>query len=417
MIVDENNRCSLSKNEFLDSFVQLYHVLQGYQGLLTEFSESDEVDPHRIQAMLQQRVNEMQFDGLNVRAMEMIGSYLRSTLDLYKGDKLNFHLPAEPEDEFFQLDDSYAELANNIENVEQELTQIQARIYYITRMLPPKNIEKLRLILKGIAGFFKAIIRKDFDDIEVNLNHLHHLTANKESFFLINEIGHMVRGIHNSLQDFSDTVPTDKLDPSLMDDMPDAIDKLNLVIQRMETAANSTLDQTDILLDNNGATMAKNTHMLEVCGNIEEKLAAIQESHPELKDQLAEVAEELHNSIKEELIEREKTLKENEAIYFEIIGNQSFQDLTGQTLKKIITFIEQLEFSLLSILQKYSGKSEAPAATPAAAATAPVDSSYEMSALKGQERDGQVLAGPQDNNPDDLKKQADIDKMLAGFGF
>jgi len=410
MIVDENNRCSLSKDEFLDSFVQLYHALQGYQDLLTEFSENEGSDKQRIQTMLQERVNKMQFDGLNVRAMEMIGSYLRSTLDLYKGDKLNFHLPPEPTDDFFKLDDSYAELSNNIEDVEQELTQIQARIFYITRMLPPRNIEKLRLILKGIAGFFKAIIRKDFDDIEVNLNHLHHLTANKESFFLINEIGHMVRGIHNTLQDFGETVSDEKLDPSLMDDMPDAIDKLNLVIQRMESAANSTLDHTDVLLDQTGDMIAKNTHMLEVCGSIEERLTAIQESHPDLKDQLGGITAELHNSIKEELIQRETTLKESEAIYFEIIGNQSFQDLTGQTLKKIITFIEQLELSLLGILEKYSGKS---AAAPAAGTTP----DHDMSPLKGEERDGQVLAGPQDNQTEDMKKQADIDKMLAGFGF
>ena len=416
MFVDENNCCSISKQEFLDSFAKLYKAIEDYQQLLTEFSNRENLDTGRLQAMLQEQVNHTQFDGLNTRAMGMVGSYLRSTLEMYKGDKLKFRLPSEPEDDFFPVDDSYAQLANDIETVEKELEQIQARIFYITRLLPPKNIEKLRLILKGIAGLFKAIVRKDFDDIEVNLNHIHHLTANKESFFLINEIGRMVRGIHNSLQDFSETVPTDTLDPSLMEDMPDAIDKLNLVIQRMETAANSTLDHTDVLLDNNSAAIEKNQQMLTVCESVEEKLSAIKQSHPDLEAQINDVMSEVHNDIKEELIVREKVLQESESIYFEIIGNQSFQDLTGQTLKKIITFIEQLEFSLLSILQKYSGNMESP--KPAAPTPSQQGATEDhVSPLQGQERDGLMLAGPQDNDTQDMKKQADIDKMLAGFGF
>ena len=408
MFVDGNHRCSISKGEFLENFVQLYRAVKDYEALLSEFAKQDGTEAKSIQTMLQDRVNGMQFDGLNVRAMEMMGAYLRSTLDHYKGDKLNFFLPEEPNDEFFKADDSYVELSSKIEEVEEQLEEIQARVFYITRLLPPRNIEKLRLILKGIARLFKSIVPKDFDDLEVNLNHLHHLTANRESFFLINEIGKMVRGIHNSLQDFSETVPTDKLDPGLMDDMPDAVDKLNLVIQRMEQAANSTLDQAEALLDFNAENSSKTEGMLETCEQVEEKLAALQIENPALAESLGEVAALMHNGIKEELLNRAKVFQESEAIYFEIIANQSYQDLTGQTLKKIINFIEQLEIKLLDILQKYSGKPKA--AKKAASEDA-------VSPLTGIERDGLLLEGPQDNHPTDMTKQADIDKMLANFGF
>lgn len=423
MFIDSNNRCSVSKEEFLDAFVQLYHAIKDYEGLLTEFSSSDQHDPQAVQAAIQERVNSMQFDGLNVRAMEMMGAYLRSTLDHYQGEKLNFYLPQDPDDDFFKTNDGYAELSLTIEEVESDLNEIQEKVFYITRLLPPRNIEKLRLILKAVASFFKAVVRKDFDDIENALNHLHHLTANRDSFFLINEIGRMVRGIHNSLQDFSEGVPTDKLDPSLMDDMPDAIDKLNLVIQRMESAANSTLDQAEELLDNNATNREKSASMLNATAEVEEELHQLAQANPALKDQLEGLAEKLHNNVKEDLIGSEKVFAANESIYFEIIGNQSFQDLTGQTLKKIISFIEQLEFSLLNIIQKYSGKMPAQApSTPAAAAPkpapeAPPTEDEHATPLKGTERDGLVLEGPQDNNPTDIKKQADIDKMLADFGF
>ena len=39
--------------------------------------------------------------------------------------------------------------------------------------------------------------------------------------------------------------------------------------------------------------------------------------------------------------------------YLKMMANQSFQDLTGQTMGKIITFVEELEMQLVAILEKY----------------------------------------------------------------
>ena len=142
------------------------------------------------------------------------------------------------------------------------------------------------------------------------------------------------------------------------------------------------------------------------------------QSHPELADSLNGITKQIHAEIKEPLVEEEKALASNEGVFFEIINSQSFQDLTGQTLKKIIAFIEQLEINLLNILQKYGGTSRSGAPQQAHHVAPTGEEIEELSPLVGVERDGVVLHGPADNKGKSAaQKQNDIDKMLAGFGF
>ena len=60
------------------------------------------------------------------------------------------------------------------------------------------------------------------------------------------------------------------------------------------------------------------------------------------------------NILRTEILEdlgrlREKT-QENLDTYLAMISSQSFQDLTGQTLKKVIRFVESLQFKLIEML-------------------------------------------------------------------
>ena len=407
-MTNENHTCSITRDEFLDSFVELYHAIKDYESLLVMFSEQTRPDPLEVMKVIEEQVQHFNFDGVNSKAMGMIGAYIRFTLSNFKGPKLNFSIPDSPSDEFFTDDPSMVGMSNHIEEVERGLMEIQEKVYYLTRILPPKNTEKVRLLLKTISSFFKSIVRKDFQDMDNHIAHIHHLTANKESFFLVNEIGRTVRDIHNNLQDFSDNVPVEGLDSAVVDEMPDAIDKLNLVIQRMEEAANNTLDQTEALLDRNAVKQGENSNMLGTLADVQKKLDKIKADNPGSAAEIEDVQKTLSESLENSISLRAENLKEEEAVYFEIIGSQSFQDLTGQTLKKIINFIEQLELSLLSILQKYS--SQLPKAPKAEASSSP---------LQGKEQDGLILEGPKDNSDSasKAKSQGDINDMLADFGF
>lgn len=410
--MSEQIQNNITRAEFLDSFIKLYHNVKDYDGLITAFSEGGEVNAEMLKAKLQDHANHLELTGINVKAMEMIGAYLRYTLDHFKGDTLQFLLEEEFEEEGVLLSDGYAELSKNIEEIEGELHEIDKKIFYLIRFLPYQNTEKIRLIIKTISSLLKAVIRKDTVDMENHINHIHHLTANKESYFLITEIGQVVRNIHQSLQDFSEGVPMDSVNTNIVDEMPDAVDKLNLVIHRMETAANNTLDEVEGLLDRNAERQEANLMLLEEVGRMEESLGAIKARCPDAAEEVDKAMAQLNDKFAFSFSERSEELKADETVYFEIIGNQSFQDITGQTIKKIIKFIEQLEINLLNILQKYSGS------MPGAPAPAPTEEAH-VSPLQGKEEDGLVLEGPQDNSHkgEEATNQDDIDKMLAGFGF
>ncbi len=407
-----SNKVTISRSEFLESFVQLYHAIKDYDELINLVSDDKSLDPKDIKKIVQSRINQLEFGSVNVKAMEILGTYLRFTLEKFKGDKLTFLIPDNLNDDFFSLNDGFLDVSKTIQKVEEDLREIEEKVYYLVRLLPPHNVDKIRLLLKTIASFFKSIVRRDFDDMDNHINHMHHLTASKESYFVINDIGRMVRDIYNSLQDFSSHVNVEEIAPNLVGEMPDAIDKLNLVIKRMEESANSTLDKAESLIEKNSKKMAANKELVKSCGDIISQLKAVKETHPETAAKLDEVIGTVEDELVKSLEERGRMLKEDEGFFFDIIAAQSFQDITGQTLKKIINFIEQLEFNLLQILQKYSGRTTGTFQEAA--------SSQEVSPLVGKEtNDGIVLYGPQDNKEarKEIAKQDDVDKVLAEFGF
>ncbi len=86
-------------------------------------------------------------------------------------------------------------------------------------------------------------------------------------------------------------------------------------------------------------------------------------------------------------------LQESHDIYMTLFANQSYQDLTGQTLKKVIAFIESLQYQLIQVISRETGK-EPVLTTPA---------------LDAEDQQG----------PDALNRlsQDRVDTMLAELGF
>ena len=100
-----------------------------------------------------------------------------------------------------------------------------------------------------------------------------------------------------------------------------------------------------------------------------------------------------------------ETLKVEEAVYLKIMENQSFQDLSGQTLKKIIAFIEKLEFTLLNLLNKYSGVGIEKKSQP----------KEDLKSKEVSEGMEVALEGPQDHVS--ATSQNDVDDLLSQYGF
>lgn len=396
----------LSKKDLLDAFLQLYHTVKNYADLVQESKLEETADPQKLATLLQSHIRSLDYGSVNVQSMELIGTYLKSTLEMFKKDKITFLMPPEPDDDFFNINGDYEGLSKAIEEVESELTDIQEKVYYLTRYAPFSSKEKTRQVLRTIAELFKSIIRKDNEGVLSQVTALHHLTATKESYFLINDIGRVTREIYNSLQEFSDHLPIEELDANLKDQVPDAITKLNMVIKRTEDAANNTLDDVENLLDKNAEEQEKIQTSIQKLTKIEDKIIQLQKDNPEISDDLTSLLTEVKEDIHSNIQSRTETLMAEEAIYIQIMSNQSFQDLTGQTLKKIISFIEGLELNLVEILQKYSGMSKEGEQPVAAVAVEDKADPDEI-----------VLQGPQDVGSPKATSQEDIDKLLANFGF
>ena len=415
MVQKQQNKVLISREDFLSSVLDLYNSIRNFEEATSSFDDNGEIDLSKIKKILTDRKEQSDYGADNIKSMEIIAAFIRSTLQYYKGEQLSFIIPDEPDDDFFTRDDGYVNLANRIEPLNNELKSIEEKIYFLIHLIPSHNKKRLRMLLRAISGLFKSIIRKDTEDIELNIQNIHYITANKESYFLINEIGQMVREIHNSIEDFSASVPLDQVDSTITEEMPDAIEKLHLVIQRMESAANSTLDDAEELLDQNKQEQDSDNELIEITEELSKKLIALKAKHPDSNSEFDEILEAVNSKISIGLQQRRTQLASDEKLYFNIISNQSFQDLTGQTLKKIIAFIEELENNLLNILERYSAKT-----TGGKNGKSQSEEKSRISPLVGSQSDeGLVLEGPQDNKTDisEPKKQADIDSMLADFGF
>lgn len=141
---------------------------------------------------------------------------------------------------------------------------------------------------------------------------------------LFKEVGKVTRKLHDSIKSFKEA-----LDPRLKDmamtDMPSAIDKLQFVIEKTEEAANKTMGIVEkyiLSMDDLSAHVR----------NIKEP----QES--------AEFLKKFKNELEDD--------------FTEILTTQSFQDLTGQTLKKVITLVGDIEEELVTLIATFGVKTE-----------------------------------------------------------
>jgi chemotaxis protein CheZ len=141
---------------------------------------------------------------------------------------------------------------------------------------------------------------------------------------LFKEVGKVTRKLHDSIKSFKEA-----LDPRLKDmaikDMPSAIDRLQFVIEKTEDAANKTMGIVEKYI----ITMDELSSHVR---NIKEPQAS------------AEYLKKFKNELEDDLTE--------------ILTTQSFQDLTGQTLKKVITLVGDIEKELVSLIATFGVKSE-----------------------------------------------------------
>ncbi len=175
-------------------------------------------------------------------------------------------------------------------------------------------------LFDDMVGFMNAIAGEDFEKADIAAQSI----MKKGQNDLFREVGKVTRKLHDTIRSFKET-----LNPKLKDmaatEMPNAVDQLQFVIEKTEDAANRTM--------------------------------GIVEKHILTMDELASHIRNLQGP--EESVQYLKTFKSGfEDDLTEILTTQSFQDLTGQTIKKVIKLVGDIEEELVKLVTTFGSKSE-----------------------------------------------------------
>jgi chemotaxis regulatin CheY-phosphate phosphatase CheZ len=203
---------------------------------------------------------------------------------------------------------------------------VDAKSFFDKKTLPsgdPRTEVYARLM-----EFMESVASGDYEKADILIQGLVQTPAGQATSVqddLFKEVGRVTRKLHDSVKSFKEA-----LDPRLKDmaikDMPSAIDRLQFVIEKTEEAANKTMGIVEkyiIGMDD------LSSHLR----NIKEPQAS------------AEFLKKFKNELEDDLTE--------------ILTTQSFQDLTGQTLKKVITLVGDIEKELVVLIATFGVKADA----------------------------------------------------------
>ncbi|MDA8388272.1 MAG: protein phosphatase CheZ [Nitrospiraceae bacterium] len=175
-------------------------------------------------------------------------------------------------------------------------------------------------ITAEIMQFLDAIDGGQYEKAEAVIQSLMQKGQNS----LYKEVGKVTRKLHDSVKGFKEAI-----DPRLKDmattDMPKAMDRLQYVIDKTEEAANGTMafvEKYILCMDELSA------HIRNI-REPEETVSYLKDFRNKLEDDLTEV-----------------------------LTTQSFQDLTGQTLKKVMGLVSDVETELVGLIANFGVKIE-----------------------------------------------------------
>lgn len=171
-----------------------------------------------------------------------------------------------------------------------------------------------------LVDFMNAISSQEYDKADEVIQQL--MSSGDAGLF--QEVGKVTRKLHDSIRSFKEA-----LDPKLKDmavsEMPNAVDQLQMVIERTEAAANKTMNIVEKYI----LTMDDlSSHLRNVTGPAESM----------------EFLRTYKNGLEDDLTE--------------ILTTQSFQDLTGQTIKKVISLVGDIESELVRLITTFGVKME-----------------------------------------------------------
>ncbi|GAA5646565.1 MULTISPECIES: protein phosphatase CheZ [Vibrio] len=202
---------------------------------------------------------------------------------------------------------------------------------------------------------------------------------------MLQEIGSLTRDLHDSLKQFN---LDERMSEIANDEIPDARDRLQYVIEKTEVAANRTMDAVD--------------RCMPIADNLHEGLLQVRPQWNELMRGRIELSEfkALCHRIDGLLAQVEGDSTELRGQLTDILMAQDFQDLTGQIIRRVIALVNEVEDRLVEILTVF-GASQA-------------DSS-EQEKKASTDPEGPIM-NPHER-ADAVSSQDEVDDLLSSLGF
>ena len=204
---------------------------------------------------------------------------------------------------------------------------------------------------------------------------------------MLQEIGELTRDLQESIQQFH-------LDERIVqlthDDIPDARDRLQYVIEKTEIAANKTMDAVD--------------RCMPIADNLHDGLLKVRPQWNELMHGKIELTDfkALCHRIDELLGQVEGNSSELHSLLTDILMAQDFQDLTGQIIRRVIELVSEVEVRLGEILTAFGDDQVEPGAT-------------HNKRKASIDPEGPIL-NPHER-ADAVSSQDEVDDLLSSLGF
>jgi len=224
---------------------------------------------------------------------------------------------------------------------------------------------------------------------------------------LYSEVGRLTRALHNSIRDFHLDISLDGHTDvqNELSEIADARSRLDYVIRMTEEAANTTMDKVDECLP-----LAR--HLSGEAQALRE--AWKQERGDDGTAMQGKVAGLLEKTISDSLVLQDRLN--------EIMMAQSYQDLSGQIIRRVIALVNEVEQSLVRLVRLASHVEVVVGL--AASGSTPAEDRAAAETVRRNEEERKIRAeGPamkrEDNapGPDTVAGQDDVDELLSSLGF
>lgn len=208
---------------------------------------------------------------------------------------------------------------------------------------------------------------------------------------LFQEIGRLTRQLHDALTAFTLDARLAQLTEN---EIPDARERLKYVITMTEQAAHATLNVVDEVLPMVAELGDKTTSLAQRWQRFLQRQMPFEEFR------------ELSRDISTFLTELDGGLRRVQSQLNEVLMAQSFQDLTGQIIRRVIDLVQQVEHSLVELI-RFAAQREG--RRPAVELKSRDDKGANMEAR------GPVV--PNVDKAETVSSQDDVDDLLSSLGF